>query len=181
MVGDWNASTGTKNSEIDNGKVLGKYGISHANKAGGKLINFMQEHKLRAPHTYFKMKKNQKFATFFDNLRERRPLTLDFFLTSQKLGNRIIDVKQPQGGPVSDHHAVRMKLRLSNKMRPNYANAKSGLPQSEPKQPRTYTNWSKLSDTDILMQYRGAVDTILLMTKQSILKTHVPRSSPLQS
>jgi hypothetical protein len=113
------------------------------------------------------MKKNQKFATFFDNLRERRPLTLDFFLTSQKLGNRIIDVKvfKPQGGPVSDHHAVRMKLRLSNKMRPNYANAKNRLSENELKQPRTYINWSKLNDADILMQYRETVDTILLMNE----------------
>jgi hypothetical protein len=101
MKGDWNASIGTKNFEIDNGK-----------------INFMQEHELRAPHTYFKMKKNQKFATIFDNLRERRPHTLDLFLTSQKLGDRIIDLKvfKPQGGSVSDYHAVYMELRLSNKM-----------------------------------------------------------------
>jgi hypothetical protein len=70
MGGDWNASIGTKVSDIDNGKVLGKYGISHANEAGVKLIDFMHENELRAPHTYFKMKKNQKFATFFDNLRE---------------------------------------------------------------------------------------------------------------
>jgi hypothetical protein len=53
-----------------NGKVLGKYGISHTNDAGEKLIEFMQENELRAPHTYFITKKNQKFATFFDNLRE---------------------------------------------------------------------------------------------------------------
>jgi hypothetical protein len=156
-----------KVSEINNGKVLGKYGISHANEAGVKLIDFMHENELRAPHTYFKMKKNQKFATFFDNLRERRPLTLDFFLTSQKLRNCIIDVKvfKPQGSPVSDHHTVRMKLRLSNKMRPNYANAKNRLSENELKQPRTYINWSKLNDADILMQYCKTVDTILSMNE----------------
>jgi endonuclease/exonuclease/phosphatase family metal-dependent hydrolase len=163
MGGDWNASIGTKKSEINNKKVLGKYGISHTNDAGEKLIEFMQENELRAPHTYFKMKKNQKFATFFDNLHKQRPLTLDFFLTSQKFGNRIIDVKvfKPQGGPVSDHHAVRMKLHLSNKMRPNYANAKNRLPHSELKLPHTHINWSKLSEDDnILMQYRETVDTM---------------------
>jgi hypothetical protein len=163
MGGDWNASIGTKNPDIDNGNVLGKYGISHVNEAGGKLIEFMQENELRAPHTFFKTKKNQKSATFYDNLRGRRPLTLDFFITSQKLGNLVIDTKvfQPQGGPVSDHHAMRIKIRLTNKMRPNYANAKDRLLQSEPKQPHTYINWSKLNDADILMQYREIIDTIL--------------------
>jgi hypothetical protein len=88
---------------------------------------------------------------------------LDFFLTSQKLRNHIIDVKvfKLQGGPVSDHHAVRMKLRLSNKMQLNYANTKNRLPQSEPKLPHTYINWSKLGDDNILMQYRETVNTIL--------------------
>jgi hypothetical protein len=38
-------------------------------------------------------------------------------------------------------------------MRPNYANAKNRLLQSEPKQPHTFINWSKLNDADILMQY----------------------------
>jgi hypothetical protein len=123
----------------------------------------MQENELRAPHTFFKTKKNQKSATFYDNLRGRRPLTLDFFLTSQKLGNRVIDVKvyKPQGGPVSDRHAMRIKIRLSNKMRPNYANAKNRPLQSEPKQPHTFINWSKLDDADILTQYHETIDTIL--------------------
>jgi hypothetical protein len=79
MGGDWNASIGTKVPEIDNGKVLGKYGIPHANEAGAKLIDFMHDNELRAQHTYFKMKKNQKYATFFDNLRERSPLYARFF------------------------------------------------------------------------------------------------------
>jgi exonuclease III len=183
MGGDWNASIGTKNPEIDNGKVLGKYGITHANEAGGKLTDFMQENELRAPHTFFKTKKNRKPATFYDNLRERRPLTLDFFLTSQKLGNRVIDAKvyKPQGGPVSDHHAMRIKIRLSNKMRPNYANAKNRLLQSEPKQPHTFINWSKLNDADILMQYQETIDTILSIDETINHEDRVPRASPLQS
>jgi hypothetical protein len=166
MGGDWNASIGTKVPEIDNGKVLGKYGNPHVNEAGAKLIELMHDNELRAPHTYFKMRKNQKYATFFDNLRERRPLMLDFFITSQKLGNRITDVKvyKPHGGPVSDHHAVRMKLRLSNKMRPNYANAVKNRPNKhEPKQPRTYINWGRLNDADVRLQYSETVDTILSM------------------
>jgi hypothetical protein len=76
-----------------------------------------------------------------------------------------VRVFKPQGGPVSDHHAVRMKLHLSNKMRPNYANAKNRLPQSKLKLPHTHINWSKLSDDNILMQYRETVDTILSIDK----------------
>jgi hypothetical protein len=112
------------------------------NEAGGKLLELMQENELRAPHTYFKMKKNQQFATFFDNLHEQeRPLMLDFFLMSQKLGNRIIDMKifKPSGGPISDHHAVRMKLCLSNKM------------QGQEK--LTSIGTKQLNDADTLMQY----------------------------
>jgi hypothetical protein len=58
-----------------------------------------------------------------------------------------------------------MKLRLSNKMRPNYENAKNRLSENELKQPRTYINWSKLNDADVLMQYRETVDTILSMNE----------------
>jgi hypothetical protein len=85
MGDDWNTSIGTKNSENKNRKVLGKYGISNVNGAGKKQLELMHKNKLRALHTYFKMKKNQKFSTFFDNLHEQRPLILDFFLTKQKL------------------------------------------------------------------------------------------------
>jgi hypothetical protein len=67
-----------------------------------------------------------------------------------------------------------MKLRLSNKMRPNYANAKNRLPHSELKLPHTHINWSKLSEDDnILMQYCETVDTIL-----SIDETINPGGNP---
>jgi hypothetical protein len=83
------------------------------------------------------------------------------------LGNRIIDVKvfKPNGGPISDqHHAVRMKIRLPNKMRPNYANKTTGMPESKPIQPRTYISWNKSNDDpDTLVQYRETVDTILMI------------------
>jgi hypothetical protein len=72
----------------------------------------MQEHAMRAPHTFFIPKKKKTLATFYDTLHDRRPLTLDFYLTSQKLGNRVTktNVFKPKGGPISDHHAMRMKF-----------------------------------------------------------------------
>jgi hypothetical protein len=173
MGGDWNASIGVRdNQRIDETKkILGQYGIKHINEAGEKLLDTMQEQALRAPHTYFIPKKKTTLATFYDALHERRPLTLDFFLTSQKMGNRITSAKvfRPKGGPISDHHAMRMKIRLTQKMQRNHAN-KLTAPLDENPEIRTFTNWDKLKEEGVKEHFQKKVDEILSMDDEETIK-----------
>jgi hypothetical protein len=133
----------------------------------------MQEQALRAPHTYFIPKKKATLATFYDALHEQRPWTLDFFLTSQKLGNRITSAKvfRPKGGPISDHHAMRRKIRLTQKMQRNHA-TKLTAPLDTDKNPeiRTFTKWDKLKEEGVKEHFQKMVEETLSMDEEETIK-----------
>jgi hypothetical protein len=127
-------------------------------------------------------KKGKNFATFYDALHNRNPLTLDYFLTSQRLGNRITNVKvyKPKGGPISDHHAMRIKLRLTKKLRSSFANRTIHLAEvgEQPnRKPRCFINWKKLNESNTQIHFQKTVDEILFMDEAD----HDPTPKTLSS
>jgi len=85
LGGDWNAALGTRSDPTDQ-SFLGPFGLDHSNAAAEPVFDLCCQYQLRVSTSYFK---SCSYATFYDQLHDRRPLQLDHFLSSQGLGNRV--------------------------------------------------------------------------------------------
>ena len=164
LGGDWNAQVGIRRDPTDQ-PFLGPFGIDRSSASGDFVLDLARHLNLRVSTSYFKA---HTYATFYDQLHDRRPLQLDYFLTSQRFGNRVTDAKvyYPPGGIVSDHEAVRLRLRLSRPLKRNKANdpTKRG-DKSDPNAPlndaNMYTDWSRLHGESAREEYQTMLDTVL--------------------
>ena len=163
LGGDWNASVGVRQDPSDQ-PFLGPYGIDCSNAAGDFVLDLARHLDLRVSTSFFKAR---SYATFFDQLHAHRPLQLDYFLVSQRFGNRITDAKvyHPPGGIVSDHEAVRLRIRLSRPLTRNKANApaSSSSPKAEPvlPDPDKRIDWSRLQDEGTREDFQEILDSVL--------------------
>jgi len=109
--GDFNASIGIR-SNPDDARIIGPHGLPHSNSAGEKLIDMARNCSLQASTTYFK---HRSYETFYDLRNNRAPQKLDLIFVHQRHGPHVTDagVFQPRNNIVSDHHATRLKLRLT--------------------------------------------------------------------
>ena len=122
IAGDFNACIGTRTLAHKN--HIGPYGIKKKNKGGKRVIELMQQHRLRAAATFFKSK---RYATYYDPLHKFEGKQLDLILTSTKLGNKITQagVYYPKILPDSDHRPTRIKLRPYHRPKRNKTNHKN--------------------------------------------------------
>jgi hypothetical protein len=114
---DFNASIGIRRNP-DDACIIGPYGLPHSNSAGEKLIDMARNCSLQASATYFK---HHSYETFYDLWNDHAPRQLDLIFVHQRHGPHVTDagVFQPRNNIVSDHHATRLKLRLTRHLSKN--------------------------------------------------------------
>jgi hypothetical protein len=156
--GDFNASIGVR-SNPDDACIIGPYGLPHSNSAGEKLIDMARNCSLQASATYFK---HRSYETFYDLRNDRAPQQLDLIFVHQRHGPHVTDagVFQPRNNIVSDHHATRLKLRLTRHL----SKSKKARIQSETGEllVEDPINWSLLHKDKLKRQeYADKIETIL--------------------
>jgi hypothetical protein len=156
--GDFNASIGIR-SNPDDACIIGPYCLRHSNSAGEKLIVMACNCSLQASTTYFK---HHSYKTFYDLRNDRAPRQLDLIFVHQCHGPHVTDadVFQPRNNIVSDHHATRLKLRLTQHL----SRSKKARTQSETGELLVEypIKWSILHKDKLKRQeYADKIETIL--------------------
>jgi hypothetical protein len=114
---------------------------------------------LQASATYFK---HRSYETFYDLRNDRAPRQLDLIFVHQHHGPHFTDagVFQPRNNIVSDHHATRLKLRLTRHLsKSKKAQIQSEMGELLVEDP---INWSLLHKDKLKRQeYADKIKTIL--------------------
>jgi exonuclease III len=102
--GDFNAKVGVR-TNTDDQPVIGPHGFPQSNDCGERVLRLARTTELRLSGSFYK---HARYDTFTDVRNDRVQCQLDHFLTSQTLGNQILESHryEPPGDIISDHAAI---------------------------------------------------------------------------